>query len=100
MFRLRERPGDATVLVGARNDEKANNLAEVQESSWVTAPQNRTERDARNQTARKPDRNPPEWFTFLGGTSQRHRGALKISSTNNGHARLARVARHNGIEAP
>jgi len=31
-------------------------------------------------SARKRERNPPEWFTFLGGMSQRHRGALKIST--------------------
>jgi hypothetical protein len=39
---------------------------------------NRTRRQ--NQTARKRERNPTECFTFLGGWSQRHRGALKIST--------------------
>ena len=49
MFRLRERPGDATVLVGARNDEKANEPDEVQESRLAVVPQNRTERDAKTR---------------------------------------------------
>ena len=33
-----------------------------------------------NPTARKRNCNTPEWFTFLGDRSQRHRGALKIST--------------------
>ena len=49
MFRLRERLGDATVLVGARNDEKANEPDEVQESRLAVVPQNRTERDAKTR---------------------------------------------------
>ncbi len=75
MFRLRERPGDATVLVGARNDEKANQLAEVQESSWVTASKNRTERDARNRP--------------LANQTATHQNGLPFLGVG-----------HNGIEAP
>jgi len=75
MICLRERPSDATVLVGARNDEKDNQLAEVQESSWVTAPQNRTERDARNRP--------------LANTTATHQNGLPFLGV-----------RHNGIEAP
>jgi hypothetical protein len=75
-------------------------------------------------TARKRERNPPGCFTFLGGTSQRHRGALKISTRGRcgatGRAPIVTTAsrrpedldamakytdteinrRHNGIEAP
>ena len=78
-----------------------------------------------NPTARKRNCNTPEWFTFLGDrsqrhrgalkistakvctlnrqrpTSQRHRGALKISTTRSRrHRQNRKCARHNGIEAP
>ena len=72
---MRERSGDATVLVGARNDEKANEPDEVQESRLAVVPQKHAERDARN------------------------RPLANASATTQNCLRFCGVG-HNGIEAP
>jgi len=49
LIRWRERPEDAIVLGGARNDENDNENEEVKESRWAVARRKRTERDSRKR---------------------------------------------------
>ena len=75
MICLRERSGDATVLVGARNSEKSNEPEEVQESRLAVAPQKHAERDARNRPLANASATTQNCLRFWG-------------------------VRHTGIEAP
>ena len=49
----RERPGDAKMLVGARDGENGNDPAEKKESRWARVKRLRAEKEARMQTARE-----------------------------------------------
>lgn len=52
LARWRERPGDAKILAGAREDENVNENAEKKEGRWERAKRLRGEKEARMATAR------------------------------------------------
>jgi hypothetical protein len=52
LARWRERPGDAKVLAGAREDENANENGDKKEGGWERARRMRDEKLARMATAR------------------------------------------------
>ena len=53
LARWRERPGDAKMLVGARDGENGNDPAEKKESRWARVKRLRAEKEARMSAARE-----------------------------------------------